>query len=97
MIVTTTPEVPGKTVVEYKGIVFGEEISVRTAVGFNVQKNLDELKNMLMRTKYGALNHLIYKASQMGANAVIGMSFTVDHEAGSICVSATGTAVVVEG
>ena len=35
MIVTTTPEIAGKTIVEYKGLVFGEIFSgVKIKIGF---------------------------------------------------------------
>lgn len=47
-----------------------------------------------------ATNELKQKALQQGANAVIGVSYSVDDISGKnvnmVCVSATGTAVVIE-
>lgn len=105
MIITTTPSVEGKSVQEYKGIVFGEVIS-----GVNMLKDFGAgLRNMfggraagyeeeLMKAREEALREMEERAAGMGANAVIGVD--IDYEVlgsdnGMLMVTASGTAVVV--
>ncbi len=106
MIITTTPSVEGKQIVQYKGIVFGEVISgvnfVRDfAAGltnfFGGRSNSYEEELTKARTQ--ALYELEQRAQSMGANAVIGID--IDYEVlgadnGMLMVTASGTAVVVE-
>lgn len=106
MIVTTTPGVEGKRVVEYKGIVFGEVISgvdfiKDFAAGlsnfFGGRSRAYEGELLEARTK--ALEEMQERAAALGANAVVGVD--VDYEVlGSgndmLMVTASGTAVVVE-
>ena len=106
MIVTTTPSVEGKRIVSYRGIVFGEVIS-----GVNVLKDFTAgLSNFfggrsatyegeLMEARETALRELEQRASEVGANAVVGVD--IDYEVlgannGMLMVTASGTAVVVE-
>ncbi len=106
MIVTTTPSVEGKRIVSYQGIVFGEVIS-----GVNVLKDFTAgLSNFfggrsatyeeeLMEARETALRELEQRASEVGANAVVGVD--IDYEVlgannGMLMVTASGTAVVVE-
>ena len=96
MIVTTTHDITGKTIIEYKGLVFGEETGLRYSTSFNTQKNMEKFEKMVITAKQKALNKLVSDASNWGANAVVGISFSVDYEGAAILVSATGTAVVVE-
>ena len=107
MIVTTTNNIEGKKVVKYLGIVTGEAIiganfvkdffaSVRDIVGGRAgsyEEGLREAKNI-------AMAEMQDYAARLGANAVIGID--LDYEtmgsAGSmLMVSASGTAVFVEG
>lgn len=105
MIVTTTNSIDGKTVQEYKGIVFGEVIS-----GVNALKDLAAgMRNFfggrsatyeqeLMSARDAALRELEKRALERGANAVIGVD--IDYEVlgsdnGMLMVTASGTAVVV--
>lgn len=105
MILTTTPSVEGKQIVEYKGIVFGEVIS-----GVNFVKDFTaSLSNFfggrsgtyeeeLLRARSTALLELEQRAATLGANAVVGID--VDYEVlgadnGMLMVTASGTAVVV--
>lgn len=106
MIITTTPSVEGKQIIQYKGIVFGEVISgvnfVRDfAAGltnfFGGRSNSYEEE--LTKARSQALYELEQRAIGMGANAVIGID--IDYEVlgadnGMLMVSASGTAVVVE-
>ena len=105
MIVTTTPSIEGKRVVEYRGIVFGEVIS-----GVNVFKDFAAgLSNFfggrsgtyeeeLATARVTALGEL-ERAAALGANAVIGVD--IDYEVlgsdnGMLMVTASGTAVVID-
>lgn len=105
MILTTTNSVEGYSVVEYKGIVFGEVISgvnflkdfgagLRNFFGGRSQGYEEELVN----ARTDALNELSARAAQMGANAVVGLK--MDYEVlgadnGMLMVTASGTAVVI--
>jgi uncharacterized protein YbjQ (UPF0145 family) len=106
MIVTTTPSVEGKKIVEYKGIVFGEVIS-----GVDFIKDFaagltnffggrsKSYENELIEARVHALEELRSRAAALGANAVVGVD--VDYEVlgqggNMLMVTASGTAVVVE-
>ncbi len=106
MIVTTTPSVEGKNIVEYKGIVFGEVVS-----GVNFVRDIAaSLRNVfggrsgsyeeeLVQARQNALREMEQRAMAMGANAVVGVD--IDYEVlgadnGMLMVTASGTAVVAE-
>ena len=106
MILTTTPTIQDKKVMEYKGIVFGEVIS-----GVNVIKDFtagltnffggrsNTYEEELMQARTQALREMEERARHMGANAVLGVD--IDYEVlgadnGMLMVTASGTAVVVE-
>jgi uncharacterized protein YbjQ (UPF0145 family) len=106
MIVTTTPSVEGKRIVSYKGVIAGEAI-----LGANVFKDMfaglrdivggrsGTYERELQRAREIALKELEQKASDIGANAVVGVD--LDYEVlgtgnGMLMVSASGTAVVVD-
>ena len=106
MIITTTPSVEGKRIVNYFGIVFGEVIT-----GVNVIKDFAAgLSNFfggrsatyeeeLMNARHQALAEMEQRASQLGANAVVGVD--IDYEVlgadnGMLMVTASGTAVFVD-
>ena len=105
MIVTTTPTVEGRTIGEYKGIVFGEVIS-----GVNMFRDIGAgLRNMfggrsqgyeeeLMRARNEAIAEMQQRAEAMGAHAVVGVD--IDYEVlgadnGMLMVTASGTAVQI--
>ena len=106
MIITTTPSVEGKRIVNYFGIVFGEVIT-----GVNVIKDFAAgLSNFfggrsaayeeeLMNACHQALAEMEQRAYQLGANAVVGVD--IDYEVlgsdnGMLMVTASGTAVFVD-
>ena len=106
MILTTTPSVEGKEIIEYKGIVFGEVIS-----GINFIKDFTAglsnffggrsatYENELLEAGENALKELEERAYQKGANAIVGID--VDYEVlgadnGMLMVTVSGTAVVVQ-
>ena len=106
MIITTTPTIEGKKIIEYKGVVFGEVI---TGVDF-IKDFAAGLTNFfggrsksyegeLMYARQHAISEMEQRAADMGANAVVGID--VDYEVlgqggNMLMVSISGTAVIVE-
>ena len=79
MIVTTTPNIEGKTIVNYFGIVSGETIiganvfrdffaSIRDVIGGRA----NSYEEVLREAKDTAMKEMIDQALRMGANAVVG-------------------------
>ncbi len=103
MILTTTPTVEGRTITEYKGIVFGEVISgvnfikdIKASLRDIVGGRSGSYEQELINARTQALRELEERARQMGADAVV--SVDIDYEvlgqSGSmLMVSASGTAV----
>lgn len=106
MIVTTTPSVEGRKIIEYKTIVFGEVI-----VGINVVKDFaagisnifggrsQTYEQELIDARQSALREMEDRARDLGANAIVGVD--VDYEVlgannGMMMVIASGTAVIIE-
>ncbi len=104
MIVTTTPSIEGKSIVEYKGIVTGEAI-----LGANIFKDLfagirdivggrsATYENELRTAKDIALREMEERAQSLGANAVVGVDLDYENlgaSGGMLMVTASGTAVV---
>ncbi len=80
MIMTTTHTIEGHTILEYRGIAFGEIISgvsVLRDIGtgtrnfFGVRSSGYEEE--LMQARKAALNEMGQRAEEMGANAVVGL------------------------
>ena len=103
MILTTTPTIEGRTIVEYKGVVFGEVI-----VGVNLIKDFaaglrdifggrsNTYEKELVAARDTAMNELRSRAMALGADAVVGID--IDYEVlgqngGMMMVTASGTAV----
>ena len=106
MIVTTTPNIEGKKIVEYRGLVVGEVIN-----GINFVKDISagftnffggrsgDYEGELIEARESAINEMIARAHQAGANAIVGVD--IDYEVlGSgnnmLMVTTSGTAVVIE-
>lgn len=103
MIVTTTPTVEGRTITEYKGVVFGEVISgvnfirdiaanIRNIIGGRSSSYEEEL----IQARKQALDEMADRAYALGADAVVGVD--LDYEVlgadnGMLMVTASGTAV----
>ena len=106
MIVSTTPALEGKKIVDYHGIVFGEVISgvdfIRDfAAGFTnfFGGRSVEYEEELMTARENALQEMARRAADLGANAVVGVD--IDYEVlgannAMLMVTASGTAVTVE-
>jgi uncharacterized protein YbjQ (UPF0145 family) len=106
MIISTTPSLEGKKVIEYKGIVFGEIVA-----GVDFIKDFaagltnffggrsGSYEGELIEARENALKEMENRAKGMGANAVVGVD--IDYEVlgqgnNMLMVTASGTAVVVE-
>ena len=103
MILTTTPTVEGRTIIEYKGVVFGEVI---TGVNFikDIKASLRDIvggrsgsyEQELINARAQALRELEERARQLNADAVVGidLDYEVLGQSGSmLMVSASVTAV----
>lgn len=105
MIITTTPNIEGKKIVEYRGMVFGEVVS-----GVNFLKDIsagltnffggrsDSYEGELITARENAVAEMAARAQQQGANAVVGVD--IDYEVlgqggNMLMVTASGTAVVI--
>lgn len=105
MIVTTTPQIEGKEIIEYKGIVFGEVVA-----GVDFMKDFaagltnffggrsSSYEGELIKARADALHELEERARDMGANAVVGVD--IDYEIlgtsnNMLMVITSGTAVVI--
>jgi len=106
MIITTTPGIEGKRIIEYKGVVFGEVIT-----GVNFLKDFaagltnifggrsGSYEGELIEARNNALEELVKRAEKVGGNAVVGVD--IDYEVlgqggNMLMVTASGTAVVVQ-
>lgn len=106
MISTTTNNIEGKRITDYKGIVFGEVVS-----GVNFIKDFaaglsnffggrsKSYEGELIEAREHAIREMEMRASRLGANAVVGVR--IDYEVlgqggNMLMVTASGTAVVVE-
>jgi uncharacterized protein YbjQ (UPF0145 family) len=109
MIIVTTPNLEGQRITKYLGLVSGDAIlganifrdlfaGIRDIVGGRSAAYEKELR----QAKRLALVEMMDEATELGGNAVVGVD--LDYETiemgsggGMLMVSATGTAVVVEG
>ena len=105
MIITTTPNIEGKRIIQYLGLVTGEAVmganmfkdmfaSIRDIVGGRSGSYEEELR----KARDVALRELEESANDLGANAVVGVD--IDYEVlgeknGMLMVSVSGTAVKV--
>lgn len=104
MLLTTTSQISGTEITEYKGIVNGEVI-----LGANVFRDIlasirdfiggrsAAYEEVLKKAKEEALREMQQEAKKLGANAIIGID--IDYEmigTGMLMVAVSGTAVVVK-
>jgi uncharacterized protein YbjQ (UPF0145 family) len=106
MLVTTTPQIEGKKITAYLGVVSGEAImgadlfkdlfaSIRNIVGGRAAAYENELR----RAKDIAITEMTASAQALGANAVVGVDLdyeTLGQGGNMLMVSASGTAVKFE-
>ena len=106
MILSTSNNIEGQDIVMYKDIVFGEVIS-----GVNFMKDMGAgIRNVfggrargyekdLTQAREKALAEITERARELGANAVIGISFdyqVLGKENNMLMVTCQGTAVIVK-
>ena len=106
MIVTTTPNIEGHKILEYRGVVVGEVISgvdfvKDIAAGFTnfFGGRSGSYENELIQARDAAIGEMVNRATQWGANAVVGVD--LDYEVlGSannmLMVTVSGTAVIID-
>src|SRR5688500_13214729 len=103
MITTTTPDIQGRTIQQYLGVVSAEVI-----IGANVFKDIfaglrdifggrsGTYERVLEEARNNALAELVTKAERMGGNAVVGIDLdfeTIGSGGSMLMVVASGTAV----
>ncbi len=106
MLITTTPQIEGKKIKTYLGLVSGEAImgadifkdlfaGIRNIVGGRAAAYEQELR----RAKDIALEEMAESAKSLGANAIVGVDLdyeTLGQGGNMLMVSASGTAVKCE-
>ncbi len=105
MVLSTTPTIEGQPIKAYKGVVTGE-----TIIGANFVKDFfagirdivggrsGSYESVLREAKDIALPEMQERASQMGANAVVGIDIdyeTIGESGSMLMVAVSGTAVVI--
>ena len=105
MILSTTPQIEGRPVREYKGVVTGE-----TIIGANIFKDLfagirdivggrsSSYEKVLREAKDTSMREMMERAQALGANAILGIDIdyeTIGEANSMLMVATSGTAVVV--
>ncbi len=105
MLHSTTPEIQGKSIVQYHGVVTGEAIlganifkdffaGIRDIVGGRSAAYEQELQ----KAREIAFEEMSEQAQELGANAIVGIDIdyeTVGSQGGMLMVSVSGTAVTL--
>lgn len=106
MLLSTTNNIDGHVIKEYKGVITGEAI-----IGANLFKDIfasitdlvggrsGSYERVLREAKDEAMQELQLNAQRLGANAVIGIDLdyeTIGQSSSMLMVTASGTAVVYE-
>ena len=105
MILTTTPQIEGRPIQRYLGVVTGE-----TIIGANFVKDFfagirdivggrsASYENVLREAKETSMKEMMDRAMAMGANAVVGIDIdyeTIGANGSMLMVATSGTAVVI--
>ena len=105
MIISTTPQIEGRTIREYKGVVTGE-----TIIGANFFKDFfagirdivggraGSYEKVLREAKDTSLQEMMDRAREWGANAIVGIDIdyeTIGANGSMLMVAVSGTAVVI--
>lgn len=103
MIITTTPNIEGYKILEYKGLVTGE-----TIIGANFIKDFlagirdivggrsKSYEKVLQEGKETSVREMMQRAQELGANAIVGIDIdyeTVGQGGSMLMVACSGTAV----
>ncbi len=105
MILSTTPQIEGHTIREYKGMVTGE-----TIIGANVFRDFmagirdivggrsASYEKVLAEAKDTSMQEMMQRAQALGANAIVGIDIdyeTIGANGSMLMVATSGTAVVI--
>ena len=105
MILSTTPQIEGHPIREYKGVVTGE-----TIIGANVFKDFlagirdivggrsGSYEKVLIEVKDTSIQEMMQRAQALGANAIVGIDIdyeTIGGNGSMLMVATSGTAVVI--
>ena len=105
MTLSTTPQIEGRPIREYKGVVTGE-----TIIGANVFKDFlagirdivggrsGSYEKVLMKAKDTSMQEMMQRAQELGANDVVGIDIdyeTIGANGSMLMVATSGTAVVI--
>ena len=106
MILTTTPNIEGYKILEYKGLVTGE-----TIIGANFIKDFfagirdivggrsKSYEKVLQEGKETSIQEMMQRAQELGANAIVGIDIdyeTVGQGGSMLMVACSGTAVRIQ-
>lgn len=104
MIILTIESVPGKEIKEIKGLVKGSTVRCKN-IGKDITSSFKNLvggemtsyNDMLVEARQIAIGRMVDEATEMGANAIIGMKLMSSAVSqGAAEMVAYGTAVVIE-
>jgi uncharacterized protein YbjQ (UPF0145 family) len=104
MIVTNTETVPGKSIVEFYGLVTGNTVRAKH-VGRDIMAGLKNIvggelrgyTELLNESRQEATDRMVEQARSMGANAIVNVRFATSSVAqGAAELFAYGTAVKVQ-
>ena len=105
MILSTTPQIEGHPIREYKGVVTGE-----TIIGANFVKDFfagirdivggraASYEQVLQEAKETSMREMMQRAQGLGANAIVGIDIdyeTVGANGSMLMVATSGTAVII--
>ncbi|MBQ4286355.1 MAG: YbjQ family protein [Bacteroidales bacterium] len=103
MILTTTPTIEGRSIAQYKGVVFGEVVAgvnflrdIRASIRNFIGGRSGSYEEELIQARTQALNEMSERAAQLGADAVVGIDLDYEvlgENGGMLMVTASGTAV----
>lgn len=105
MILVNTETIPGRRIVDVKGLVQGSTVRTKH-VGRDIAASLKNLiggelegyTELLMESRYEATDRMIEQARELGANAIVNIRYaTSSVAAGAAELYVYGTAVAVDG
>jgi uncharacterized protein YbjQ (UPF0145 family) len=103
MILSTTPNLEGKSIKEYKSIVVGETIlganfirDIAASITDFIGGRSGAYEQALGEARDTAFQEMIEKAENLGANAIVGIDIDYETINQMLMVTCSGTAVIVE-
>ena len=104
MLISNTPDIPGKTITEFHGVVAGNTVRAKHVgkdilAGFKniVGGELKDYTELLQEARNEAMERMKTQAESMGANAIVNVRFATSSVAqGAAELFAYGTAVSVQ-